>query len=357
MQIRKRNGQLEAYDSEKIRQAVLSAFESVQCSPDRLDEILQAVEARMEKARQQGTVGVEQIQDMAEQSMMEAGCYEALKSFILYRDLHARERRARQELCAWFTDLPQLEELLKEIRRKWKTAAYSMELLQLKFQAFYKSGMKNEEKLSALIQAAVELTTKEAPDWEYIAARLLLLRFRIGLEKREEELQLDSFYQKIRYLTEENLYGSYILENYTKEEIDECASFMDRSRDELFNYSGLELLLSRYVIRSRDNVVIEAPQEMYLGIALHLAMREQKNRLDWVRRFYDMLSTLKVTMATPTLSNARKPYHQLSSCFIDTVPDSLDGIYRSIDNFAKVSKFGGAQPSGNYAMSNKFASI
>ena len=70
-------------------------------------------------------------------------------------------------------------------------------------------------------------------------------------------------------------------------------------------------------------------------------MKEKAGRERWVQRFYDMLSELKVTMATPTLSNARKPYHQLSSCFIDTVPDSLDGIYRSIDNFAKVSKFGG----------------
>ena len=81
---------------------------------------------------------------------------------------------------------------------------------------------------------------------------------------------------------------------------------------------------------------------MYLGIALHLAMPEQKeNRLMWVHRIYDMLSKLEVTMATPTLSNARKPNHQLSSCFIDTVPDSLDGIYRSLDNFSQVSKFGG----------------
>lgn len=71
-------------------------------------------------------------------------------------------------------------------------------------------------------------------------------------------------------------------------------------------------------------------------------MKEKpEQRLLWVQRFYDMLSRLQVTMATPTLSNARKPYHQLSSCFIDTVPDSLDGIYRSIDNFAKVSKLGG----------------
>ena len=66
-----------------------------------------------------------------------------------------------------------------------------------------------------------------------------------------------------------------------------------------------------------------------------------RSRMQWVRRFYDMLSRMQVTMATPTLSNARKPYHQLSSCFIDTVPDSLEGIYRSVDNFAQVSKFGG----------------
>ena len=90
-----------------------------------------------------------------------------------------------------------------------------------------------------------------------------------------------------------------------------------------------------------DSNYQNAVQEMYLGIALHLAMPERHNRLQWVRKFYDLLSKLEVTMATPTLANARKPYHQLSSCFIDTVPDSLEGIYRSIDNFAMVSKFGG----------------
>ena len=136
-------------------------------------------------------------------------------------------------------------------------------------------------------------------------------------------------------------YGSYILENYSKEEILRYEAYMQEDRNHLFNYSGLELLINRYVIRSRQNVPLETVQEMFLGIAMHLAMPEEKNRDMWVLRFYDMLSTLKVTMATPTLSNARRPYHQLSSCFIDTVPDSLDGIYRSIDNFAKVSKFGG----------------
>ena len=116
---------------------------------------------------------------------------------------------------------------------------------------------------------------------------------------------------------------------------------MRPERNKLFNYSGLSLLAKRYLICTHAHEPIESVQEMYLGIALHLALPEKTNRLHWVQKFYDMLSMLQVTMATPTLSNARKPYHQLSSCFIDTVPDSLEGIYRSLDNFAMVSKFGG----------------
>ena len=81
---------------------------------------------------------------------------------------------------------------------------------------------------------------------------------------------------------------------------------------------------------------------MFMGIAMHLAIPEkQENRVKWAKRFYDVLSTLRATMATPTMSNARKPFYQLSSCFIDTVQDSLTGIYKSLDNFAEVSKFGG----------------
>ena len=198
--------------------------------------------------------------------------------------------------------------------------------------------MTPDERLSALIKAAVELTTQEAPDWEFIAARLL--NFRLA-EKRAAVSGKQSFYEKLVYLTEEGLYGSYILESYSREEIDEAAGFICPERDKLLNYSGLDLLARRYLIHTHSHEPLESVQEMYLGIALHLAMPEKTNRMLWVRRFYDMLSRLEVTMATPTLSNARKPYHQLSSCFIDTVPDTLEGIYRSIDNFAMVSKFGG----------------
>lgn len=142
-------------------------------------------------------------------------------------------------------------------------------------------------------------------------------------------------------MCDKGLYGDYILTHYSRIEIDEAEGFIVKDRDKLFTYSGLDLLLKRYVIHDHNHLPLETPQEMFMGIALHLCMNEKIDRMKWVKRTYDMLSRLEVTMATPTMSNARKPYHQLSSCFIDMVPDSLDGIYRSLDNFAKVSKLGG----------------
>lgn len=231
--------------------------------------------------------------------------------------------------------------VLEEIEKAFPEKEYSMDILAEKFQGFDKPGMQPGERLSALIKAAVELTTQDAPKWEYIAGRLLCFKLNKDIAAETNSLGVNSFYDKLRYLTDKGLYGDYILAAYSKEEINEAQTFMKPERDTLLNYSGLDLLSKRYLLRTHDQHPIEMVQEMFLGIALHLAMPEKRDRMGWVRRFYDMLSRLEVTMATPTMANARKPYHQLSSCFIDTVPDSLEGIYRSIDNFAQVSKFGG----------------
>ena len=235
-----------------------------------------------------------------------------------------------------------VRECLEGIAADFHGEEYSLDILADKFAGFRKPGMAEEDIFESLIRSAAELTSREAPRWEFIAARLLYCRFEEELKARLRGLGIEDLYQKISYLTEEGLYGAYILEHYTREEILEAASFLDRDRNKLFTYAGLDLLTKRYVIQNHSRQPLETPQEMYLGIALHLAMEESvDSRMEWVRRFYDMLSKMQVTMATPTLSNARKPHHQLSSCFIDTVPDSLEGIYRSIDNFAQVSKFGG----------------
>lgn len=247
----------------------------------------------------------------------------------------------RKKMIETFEKFTEIASYMETIQKDFPEDIYYLGILEDKFLTFQKPELSIEENLQLLIKAAVELTTQEAPKWEMIAARLLLFTFERELRKAEESCQITTLYEKIVYLTGRGLYGQYILENYTKEEIDEFETFLAPERNDLFTYSGLELLLNRYVIHTGQGVALESPQEMFLGIAMHLAMKEQKDRALWVKRFYDMLSKLQVTMATPTLSNARKPYHQLSSCFIDIVPDSLNGIYRSIDNFAKVSKFGG----------------
>ena len=238
--------------------------------------------------------------------------------------------------------VPGLAACLAGVERDFGEHAGDFPALAEKYEVFGKPSLDLDEKLQVLIRAAVELASAEAPHWDKIAARLRYLDFARHLAESEAKRGITNFVAKLRYLTAKELYGSYILENYTEQELRAASRFIVAERNHLYSYAGLDLLLSRYVIHTHHGVALESPQEMYLGIALHLAMLEAPSvRMDWVRRFYDMLSLQQVTMATPTLANARKPYHQLSSCFIDTVPDSLEGIYRSLDSFAKVSKWGG----------------
>ncbi|MDO4281765.1 MAG: ribonucleoside-diphosphate reductase subunit alpha [Peptococcaceae bacterium] len=345
MNIIKRNGSTETYERAKIARVIERAFISVDSdiAADKLNEMVDAIEAALKADADSGiAIHVEDVQDLVEKTMIEENYYKEVKSFILYREDRKRKRRIRGQITACFPEIAGMDDLLKEIERDYREEVYGLEYLLMKFQSFYKMGMSLDERFTFLVKACVELTTKEAPRWEFIASRIYFMEYNRNLALQMAQHDIDDFYDKLEFLTNEGLYGAYILQHYNREEILEAATFIDESRNKLINYSSIELLVKRYVVRTHAGVPLESVQEMYLGIALHLAMLENRDvRMDWVRRFYDMLSTLQVTMATPTLANARKPFHQLSSCFIDTVPDSLDGIYRSIDNFAKVSKFGG----------------
>ena len=340
MQITKRNGTTESYNREKIAVAIKKSFAST--GQEIIEETIQEMVNEVEQFVHSNSANcnVERIQDEVERCLMEHGFYAEAKNYILYRWQRTERRKAINDITTG-TGNPQIMDVLKEIQKDFTSNEYSLTVLAEKFSSFCKPEMSSDERLSALVKAAVELTTQEAPDWEFIAARLLNFQLTEKQEKQARISDIHSFYEKLRYLTNEGLYGSYILDSYSQQEIEEAAGFICPERDKLFNYSGLDLLSKRYLIRTHSHEPMESVQEMYLGIALHLAMPEKRDRLQWVRKFYDLLSKLEVTMATPTLSNARKPYHQLSSCFIDTVPDSLEGIYRSIDNFAMVSKFGG----------------
>ena len=340
MDITKRNGEIEVYDNNKISIAIKKSFISTgkEVSDSEIAGMVSEVEQFITDNPELRTV--EDIQNRVEKCLMAHGHYDEAKNYILFR-YQRNEQRQAINYIAWAADDRKLADVLQSVAREYRERSYSMVTLQEKFSSFSKPGMSQKDAIDALIKAAVELTTPEAPSWEMISARILSYRSEKNISRLEEEMGLRTFYRKLKYMTEEGLYGDYILQNYSEEEINEAATFIDPERNKLLNYSGLDLLLKRYVIKNYSGKVIERVQEMFLGIALHLAMPEKEDRLIWVRRIYDLLSKLEVTMATPTLSNSRKPSHQLSSCFIDTVPDSLDGIYRSLDNFSQVSKFGG----------------
>ena len=342
MKIIKRDGSKVDFELEKIKRAIYKAFKSVDSTitDDKLDYIAQKIVKTIEeKFPADHTVTVEEVQDLVELNLIDENYYREVKSFILYRAKHNMDRKVISDFTKYVND-KDLMEIISKVQREFDSQRYPIESLYFKFESFTKPEMNDKEILDAVIRAASELTSKEAPDWEIIAARFL--SYKINLEIREEEERYDiyDFKSKIKFLTDKNLYGAYILENYSSADIDELQKYLDYKRDDIFTYSGLDLLRKRYLITTYDGRLVERVQEMFMGIAMHLAIPE-KDKVAFAKRLYDILSTLKATMATPTMTNARKPFNQLSSCFIETVPDTLKGIYRSVTNFAEVSKHGG----------------
>lgn len=335
--IKKRDGREEEFKLEKISKAIGKAFKSI--NQKITSEELEKIDERVLSLIDTEAPTVEEIQDIVEKVLMELGYFDCAKSYILYRNNRKEKREVRDELNALVTSLD-LRLVLKGIEKDFPEEEYDLKHLLKKFKNFLTSDTKENDKINLLIKAAVELTSINAPKWEFIASRLYIHSFNSKLRVVQKELNINSLYSKIVYLVDNDIYGHYLLENYTKEEIDDCEKMIVKGRDKLINYSSFEFILKRYLAKDHSGLVLESVQEMWLTISMHLAMKEE-NKLYWVKKFYDALSKLEFTLATPTMGNARKPFHQLSSCFIDTVDDSLDGIFKSITNFARVSKYGG----------------
>lgn len=342
MRIIKRDLSEVSFDISKIENAIYKAFISVGDEDKRIlskklaEEVLEII---LKDKDESSNITVEEIQDYVEKTLTKNNHYETLKSYILYRE----KRNALRKELNYFREYIEDEgliEVLAKIQKDFTTEGYELDRLYRKFLSFVKPSSALNEKIELLIKASSELTSKENPNWEYISARIYAYKIHREISHYEKEWHIVDFKSKIEVLTKANLYGEYILENYSSDDIDELEKYIDDSRDELFTYSSLDLVYKRYLICDSHKKVIETMQEMFMGIAMHLAIPE-KDRVSFAKKVYDVLSNLKATVATPTMSNARKPFHQLSSCFIDTVPDTLKGIYRSIDNFAQVSKHGG----------------
>lgn len=206
--------------------------------------------------------------------------------------------------------------------------------LEVDAQIHFRDGITSKEIQQTLIKTAVDKIDIDAPNWTFVASRLFLFNLYHQVNGFSGYDSLEKYF--IRGEKEGRiLFG--LKEMYNLEELEK---HLKPERDFLFNYLGVKTLYDRYLIKDRNSDPIELPQHMFMAIAMFLAQREE-NKEEWAIKFYNMISTFEVMLATPTLSNARTTRHQLSSCYIGSTPDNIEGIFDSYQEMAMLSKFGG----------------
>lgn len=198
----------------------------------------------------------------------------------------------------------------------------------------FRVGITTEEIQKTLIKTAADKVDVDRPDWSYVAARLFLY----DLYHRVNGF---AGYKHLKDYINKGIKDGRILSGFTDNfDLELLNSKIDPNRDLQFNYLGIKTLYDRYLLKDGNKNPIELPQHMFMAIAMFLAHKED-NPNERAIEFYDVISKFEVMVATPTLSNARTPRHQLSSCYIGSMPDNVEGIFDSYKEMALLSKYGG----------------
>ncbi|MCF6309856.1 MAG: ribonucleoside-diphosphate reductase subunit alpha [Sulfurimonas sp.] len=213
-------------------------------------------------------------------------------------------------------------------------AGVSQSELEVDAQLHFRDGITSTEIQQTLIKTAVDKIDIDTPNWTFVASRLFLFNMYHQVNGFTGYGSLEE------YFTRGEREGRLLLGLKEMYDLDRLEKHIKPERDMLFNYLGVKTLYDRYLIKDSASEPIELPQHMFMAIAMFLAQREE-DKHEWAIKFYDMVSTFQVMLATPTLSNARTTRHQLSSCYIGSTPDNIEGIFDSYQEMAMLSKFGG----------------
>jgi len=198
----------------------------------------------------------------------------------------------------------------------------------------FRDKITTQEIQKTLIKTAVDKIDIDRPNWTFVASRLFLYDLYHKVNKFTGYCTLKEYFERGEKK------GRILLGLKEKYDLDNLNAYIVPQRDLQFTYLGIKTLYDRYLIKNSDAVPIELPQHMFMAIAMFLAQNEL-NCQDWAKKFYDLISKFEVMLATPTLSNARTPRHQLSSCYIGSTPDNIEGIFDSYKEMSLLSKFGG----------------
>jgi len=210
----------------------------------------------------------------------------------------------------------------------------SVSQVELKSHIQFYDGIRTSDIHETIIKSAADLISKETPDYQYLAARLAVFHLR---KKAYGKFEPPRLYDHVVKLVEEKRYDEHLLVDYTENEIDQLDEFLDHNRDMNFSYAAVKQLEGKYLVQNRvTGEIYESAQFLYILVAASLfAKYPVETRLDYIKRFYDAVSTFKISLPTPIMAGVRTPTRQFSSCVLIECGDSLDSINATSSSIVK----------------------
>jgi ribonucleoside-diphosphate reductase alpha chain len=200
----------------------------------------------------------------------------------------------------------------------------SVSQVEVSSQLAFFDGIKTADIHETIIKSAADLISEKNPNYAIMAARLNIFHLR---KKAFKQFTPTDFYTHINALTKKGIYDAEILEKYTQNEINELGDYINHWRDMNFSYAGVKQLEGKYLAQNRTTgEIYESPQQLYMLVAMCLFQEYKKDRMDYVKRFYDAISLFKISLPTPIMAGVRTPTRQFSSCVLIEAADSLDSI-------------------------------
>ena len=368
LRVIKRNGKVVAFEEDKIKVAITKAFLAIEsgnaAASDRIhrkvnhisESVMEVFERRMPSG---GTLHIEEIQDQVELQLMRAEELEVAKSYILYRASRTQERKK----VAPIIDIPDVPEInitksdgskvpldVERLASLINDACDGLEdvsveeVLNEALRNLY-DGVSVDDMRSSLIMSARTKVEKE-PNYSFVTARILMDQIRnealgfLGVAEDATYEQMEQYYpQAFKAYIDKGIELDILDEELKNYDLEKLGNAIEHQRDNQFTYLGLQTLYDRYFIHS-DEVTYELPQVFFMRVAMGLAI-EEKDREERTIEFYRLLSSFDYMSSTPTLFNSGTKRPQLSSCYLTTIPDDLDGIFGAMKDNALLSKWAG----------------
>ena len=364
----KRNGKVVSFEVDKIKVAITKAFLAIEkgnaAASDRIhekvnkttEEVMDVFERRMPSG---GTLHIEEIQDQVELQLMRSEEYKAARTYILYREERTQERKKEAPVI----DIPNKPEInitktdgtlvaldIDKVAALINDACEGLEevsmneVLEEALKNLY-DGVSIADMRTSLVMSARTKVEKE-PNYSFVTARILMDQIRnealgfLGIAEEATYQDMEKYYpQALVAYIDKGIELEILNPELKTFDLEKLGAAIDYTRDNQFTYLGLQTLYDRYFIHC-DDVRYELPQVFFMRVAMGLAI-EEKNREDRAIEFYKLLSSFDYMSSTPTLFNSGTRRPQLSSCYLTTIPDDLDGIFGAMKDNALLSKWAG----------------